>query len=89
MKQFVPNLPVLPDNKTLTFRLIQEDFPNLPVSSDHKNRPKVTLRVALTIACKLALTVALRVAFRGWFKLQFRVGGLWIWILGSGIWVGA
>ena len=35
LKQFVPNLPVLTAHETLTFRLKQEDFPNLPVSSDH------------------------------------------------------
>ena len=36
LKHFVPYLPVSTAHKTLTFRLKQEDFPNLPVLSDHK-----------------------------------------------------
>ena len=37
LKRFVLNLPVSAAHKKLTFRSKQEDFPNLPVSSDHKN----------------------------------------------------
>ena len=39
LKQSVRNLPdpVSAAHKTLAFRLKQEEFPNLPVSSSHKN----------------------------------------------------